>query len=309
MQDGGPVRTHQERGLFHRVMADRDDQVGAVDGVMDIVALGQRGGAHIEPGAARDRALAHLGVEERDLQPSDERRQGVRQARATGGRAQHDERPPGLADELGRAIERGGRGDGIVDRVRRNERDVLPLLVGDILGQLQMHRPRPFLLRQPERLAHEGGDAGRAHDLARHLGQGRHGRNDVDDLEPRLLAAEDALLARDHDHRHRAQQGVGGAGRQIERARTQRREANPGLAGQPAMGRGHEGRRLFMACHHQPDRRTAQRFDDIEIFLSRNAEYLLYAFVLQCRDEQSSPVHGYAPFIEILMASLGLSAG
>ena len=32
---------HDERGLLHGVVADRDDQVGAVDGVMDIVALGQ----------------------------------------------------------------------------------------------------------------------------------------------------------------------------------------------------------------------------------------------------------------------------
>jgi hypothetical protein len=44
-----------------------------------------------------------------------------------------------------------------------------------------------------------------ADDLMSHLGQRRHRRDDVDDLKASLLAAEDALLARNHDHRHRAE--------------------------------------------------------------------------------------------------------
>ena len=49
-------------------------------------------------------------------------------------------------------------------------------------------------------------------------------------------------------------------------------------------------------------------FDDIEVFFSGNPENPFHAFVLQCRHQQSSPVHGCAPLIEILMASLGRSA-
>ena len=67
VQDGRAVRTHQERRLLHGVVTYGDDQVRAVDRPMHVVPLGQRGGAHIEPGPAGDRALAHLCVEERDL--------------------------------------------------------------------------------------------------------------------------------------------------------------------------------------------------------------------------------------------------
>ena len=35
-------------------MADRDDQIGMVDRIMDIVALGQRRGTHVETGAPCD---------------------------------------------------------------------------------------------------------------------------------------------------------------------------------------------------------------------------------------------------------------
>ena len=48
-----PVRPHDERRLLDRVVADRDDQVGLVDRLVDVVALGQRGRAHVEVGAAR----------------------------------------------------------------------------------------------------------------------------------------------------------------------------------------------------------------------------------------------------------------
>ena len=43
---------HQERRLLHGVVADRDDQIGAVDRVMNVVAFRERSGAEIEIGAA-----------------------------------------------------------------------------------------------------------------------------------------------------------------------------------------------------------------------------------------------------------------
>ena len=94
-----------------------------------------------------------------------------------------------------------------------------------------MHRSRPLLLRDPERFAHQGGDRRGTDDLPGHLGHRRHGRDDVDDLKARLLAAQDALLAGDHDHRHGTQERVGGAGRQVERAGAQRRQADAGPSG------------------------------------------------------------------------------
>ena len=60
-----PALAHDEGRLLDRVVADGDDQVGPVDRPVHVVALGERGGAHVEVGPARDGALAHLRVEER----------------------------------------------------------------------------------------------------------------------------------------------------------------------------------------------------------------------------------------------------
>jgi hypothetical protein len=68
MQDPRSALAHQERRFFHRIVADRDDQVGAVNRLVNMVPLGERGSAHVEPGSAGDGALAHLRIEERDLQ-------------------------------------------------------------------------------------------------------------------------------------------------------------------------------------------------------------------------------------------------
>ncbi len=291
MQDPRSARAHQERRLLHRIVADRDDQIGPLDRIVDIVALRQRGGSHVEPGSAGDGALAHLRIEERDLQALHEIRQGVRQARAARARAKHHQGALGIEDQSGRSVQRRGRGDRLRDRVGRHRRDLGRLLCRDVLRQFEMHRAWPLLLRDPKSLAHDRRDRRRADDLMRHLGQRCQRRNDVDDLKPRLLPAQNAFLASYHDHRHRAEQGVGGARRQIERARTQRRKANTSLARQPPQCGCHERRRLFVAGHHQFDRRATQGFDDVEIFFPRDPEDLLYTLALQCRYEQISPIH------------------
>src|SRR5262249_10185931 len=125
-------------------------------------------------------------------------------------------------------------------------------------GSSRCTGPGAFLLRQPKRFAHDRRYRRRADDLTGHFGQRRHGRDDVDDLEAALLAAEDALLTCDHDHRHGAEQCIGRAGREIERAWAERREANSRLTGEPSVRGGHESRRLLMACYDEPDPRAAQ---------------------------------------------------
>ena len=74
-----------------------------------------------------------------------------------------------------------------------------------------------------------------------------------DDAQARLLAAQDALLSGDHDHGHRAKQGIGGTGGEVERAGTERGEAHAGLARQPPMRRSHEGGGLLVARQDQLD--------------------------------------------------------
>ena len=141
------------------------------------------------------------------------------------------------------------------------------------------------------------GNAGGADDLARQLGQRLHRRDDVDDLEARLPAAHDRLLAGDHHHRHGAEMGIGRAGREVQRARTERRDAHARLAGEPAVGRRHERRGLLVAGQDQLDPGGPQRFHDIEIFLARDAEDAIDAFVLERGDKKiGSFGHRYIPF-------------
>ncbi len=68
VQDRGAFRPHEERRLFDSVVTDRDDEVGAIDRPMDIILFREGRSAHVEAGPAGDGALAHLRVDERDLQ-------------------------------------------------------------------------------------------------------------------------------------------------------------------------------------------------------------------------------------------------
>ena len=257
VQHRRPVCAHEEGRLLHRVVADGDNQIRTVDRAMDIVALRQRGGAHIEVRTAGDGALPHLRVEERNLHPPDELRQSVGKPRPARRGAQHDQRPLSLEDKLSRPIERGAGRDRQINRMGRDRRHVGRRRVGDVFRQFKMNRARPLKLCDAERLPHHGRDGRGAHDLIGHLGQRRHGRNDVDHLKARLFAAQDALLSGDHHHGHRAEQRVSRPGRQIERAGAKRRDANPRLAGEPPVRRRHESRRLLVAGQNQLDLRAA----------------------------------------------------
>src|SRR5215813_10891848 len=81
MQNDRALWPHDEGWLLDGIVADRDDQIGAVYCPMHIVPLRKRGSAHVEPGSTGDRTLAHLRVEERDLQALHEIGQSVSQVR------------------------------------------------------------------------------------------------------------------------------------------------------------------------------------------------------------------------------------
>ena len=146
-----------------------DDQVGAVDRLVHVVALGQRGGAHLELGAAGAPSPLPIWVLKNGMPVR--RTNSVRpagQARPAGGGAEHHQRPLGRQDHLGGAVERGRRArpaarSGAAAPAARP----VDLLAGDVLGQLEVHRPGPLLRRHAERVAHQGRDAGGADDLAR----------------------------------------------------------------------------------------------------------------------------------------------
>ena len=154
-------------------MADRQDQVGLVDRLVHVVAVGQRGGSHPQLGStlgraeARDRSLAHLRVEERNADAANEFRQLAGEPGTAGRGAEHHQRPFGPHQQLCSPVERGGVRHRNLDRVRPDQRHLLvELLAGDVLGKFEMHRAGTFLRREAERVAHDGRNAGGADDLA-----------------------------------------------------------------------------------------------------------------------------------------------
>ena len=276
---------HDEGRLLHGVVADGDDEVRLVDRLMNPVTFGQRRRAHIQRRSGVHRTLPHLGVEERNSETADEARQRLGQLWTAGAGAQHHQRPCRCRYHRRRALDRHGRCDRKLDRMRCDDIGG-GLFSGHVLRQFEMDRSRPFLLRDPESVAHQGWNALRRDDLGRHLGQRPHRRDDIDDLEFGLAARPDRLLACDHHHRHRAQLGIGRRSRKIEGPRPQRRQANAGAPRQPAIGCRHEAGGLLVPGQDQPDLGVPQGFQNVEVFLARNREDTRHALVFECRDQK-----------------------
>ncbi len=290
--------------LLDRVVADADDQVGAIDRLVHVVALGQCGGSHPQLGAAAlgadagDRALAHLGVEERNADAPDALGQQAGEPWPAAGGAEHYERTLGLHQQGCSVLDRSGGCHREFDRMDRNDLQIVRHgLAGNVFGQFEVHGAGALFGRQPERLSNDGRDARRADDLPRRLGQRLHRRDDVDDLEARLARRHDRLLSGDQHHRHGAEVGIRRTGDQVQRARTECGHADAGLPRQPAMRRRHERSRLLVSRDDQLDARLPQRFDDIEVFFARDGEDSRDAFVLECLDEQVGCFHGGSPDI------------
>ena len=110
-----------------------------------------------------------------------------------------------------------------------------------------------FLFRQAESLANFIGYIVTADQLVREFGQWLHHADHIQDLEGALFTGLDWLLASYHDHRHGAQLSVGRRGDKVGCSWSQSRHANPRLAGEPAVGAGHEPRGLFVTSEDQFD--------------------------------------------------------
>ena len=174
-------------GFSIGVVADGDDEVGLLDRLVDVVALRQRRGAHVELGAAGHGALAHLGGEEGNARAQHELRTASDSSAAAlpaapsmiSGRLR-------LHDHGGGAIERvaGWRSAARADAAASARR--LGRLGGDVLRQFEMHRPGPLLLATRKASRTMRRDRGGRDDLARRFGQRPHRGDDVDDLEARL---------------------------------------------------------------------------------------------------------------------------
>ncbi|CFP48377.1 Uncharacterised protein [Bordetella pertussis] len=178
-----------------------------------------------------------------------------------------------------------GAGDAVgnaVGGVRRRPQDVL--------GQGQHHGPRPARQRDLVRPMDEFRDALRVVDAGHPLGHLAVHPAVVDLLEGLPFGHVGAHLADEQNHRCRVLEGGMHAYAGVGGARPARHEADAGLAGQLAIGFGHEGRAALLAADSQPDvlRIVAQGIQHGQIAFAGHAEGLVHAVDLQRIDQDTA---------------------
>ena len=138
-----------------------------------------------------------------------------------------------------------------------------------------------FFLGQTDRFADGRGDIGPVNDLAGIFRDGSHHLDDIDDLELRLFAFFDGLLARNHHHRHGAELGIRSGRHEIGRARSERRKADTDSSGESSDRRCHESGALFVARDDELDVGVPKTFEQVQVLFTRDPEYVLDALALE----------------------------
>ena len=162
---------------------------------------------------------------------------------------------------------------------------------GHVLGKFDVDRARPLCLGVLEGVPEHRRNGPRVDDRRCILRDGPHQADHVDKLEAGLPVVAHRLLAGDGDERRADELGVGDARHQVRGARPERGKADARLAGEPAVGGGHERRRLLVARDNELDVRRAERLEEIEVLLARQAEDVLDALLFQLSDEQVRCFH------------------
>src|SRR5215218_6711297 len=86
---------------------------------------------------------------------------------------------------------------------------------------------------------------------------------------------------------------IGRAGREVQGARAQGRDADPRPTRQPPVCGSHEGGRLLVAGEHELDRGCTERLDHVEVLLAGDAEDAVDALVLEgCNQKIRTLGHG-----------------
>ncbi len=237
-----------------------------------------------------DHALGHGRGGERQIVALDDVAQQRRVGDAHRRRAEHRDRPPRGGDQFACARDRGiGRRSDFCGRRQRRHR-----LVGrrdrHIFRQVEMHRPHRLGEREADRLDQRLADAALLQ-LQRRLGDRLEQRVVVD---PHLDAAAELIgveVAGDRDHRRAIEPGVADAGREVGRARAERRDAKPRRARHAAGDIGGKARRAFMRRQHEIDAALAHRLHQREHVAARNAEAAGDAGGFERGDDEIGVVH------------------
>ncbi len=224
----------------------------------------------------------------------DRKRKALREAREIGaGRL----RPPCPAENGDRALSlREQRAEfAHLGRAGPDRRSLGPRRVGDlgrfgqhILGQRDHHRPRPTLHCDVESPLHDLRDLPRACNLGRPFGGGAEQGAIVHLLKGAPSHHRALDLPDEQNERRRVVLGDMNPVRGVGRAGAPRHEADPGAAGQPAVGQGHHGGARLLTADGEGERRVAHRVERGEIGLAGHAIDALDPLGHQLVDENLS---------------------
>ena len=295
-------RIPPRRGVFHRVVANRDHHIRAREADAGGLVRREPDGGPRQRVIGRDRPLRHEGGDHRHLCPLGERRQLPGRPAADHAVPRENQRSRGPIDDVGRARERRSvrrRPAGAVGE----ERLALGGALGDILGQFEVAGARLLFLRALERLAH-----GFGHDRAR-LDAGvplRERPEHVDDIDVlvRLLVEQvPGQLARDRHDRRTVEVRIGQAGREVRGARPERGQAHARATGQTTPDVRHERRRLLVPDRNERDGRAGERVVDVQRLLAGHAEDVAHTLALQTADQQLGSGHRYAIQTDLMLTN------
>ena len=153
-------------------------------------------------------------------------------------------------------------------------------------GKLEMGRAGLLGGGDGEGLAHRlGDDAGVVHACVP-LGHRLEHLDHVDELMRLLVHAAQLDLTGERDHRGIVEVGVGDAGGEVGGAGAERGQADAGLAGEAAVGVGHERGALLVTRGHEDDAlAVVERLAHVERLFAGDAEHVLDTLVLEALDE------------------------
>jgi hypothetical protein len=161
-----------------------------------------------------------------------------------------------------------------------------------VFRQRQHHRARTAAGRDLEGARDVFRDAVGAVDLRHPLGHLAVHAAVVDFLEGFAVHEVGADLADEQDHRRRILVGRVHADRGIGRARAAGDEADAGLAGQLAVGIGHERRAALLAVDDEADIGIVQGVEHVEVAFAGHAEGGVHAVDLEGIDQDLAAAAG-----------------
>ena len=286
------VRVPEPGVVLHHVVAQRDHQVGGIDGTGDEVLRSKANGVEAVVGVPVDAALGHEGAHDTDAGDLAEEAQLLAGPLSDRPVARDDDRPSGVVDPLHGLVDDLVGGNGPAE-APGPERLGESFLFCDVFGELDVTGARLFRARQTYGLPHDFRNVVRVQDGRGPLGDGREQLHDIHDLVGFLVQARGCALAGEDEQRGSIHVGVGHSGDQIGGAGAQGAQADGGIAGEAAVDFGHEGGALLVPRQHELDLLRFREGDhEIGVFFAGNAEHVLDSLVLETLDQEIRSLHG-----------------